>query len=137
MRWTASNHVLLQSFLAKVQAIKRRIDGHRIQRQPLSLASGPPAGATTKCVLSPPHRHNPTPPCLLGPPLIIVAPHRRQIRMDQRHTSNEMHYRPRPQRPPAPRAYVRDSNISTRARNHHPRTPSTPTTTTTSTTPTY
>src|SRR5258708_27768504 len=37
---------------------------------------------------------NPTPPCLLGPPLIIVAPHRRQIRMDQRHTSNEMHYRP-------------------------------------------
>src|SRR5258708_10430162 len=100
MRWATTSHVLLQSFLAKMQATKRRTVEHRIQRQPLSLASGPPVGATTKCVLSPPHRHQPILLALLGPPLIIVAPHRRQIRMDLRRTPNELHYRPSPPRPP-------------------------------------
>lgn len=93
MRWATTSHALLQSSLAKVQAIKRRIDAYRIHRQPLSLAFGPPAGATIKCVLSPPPRYLTRLPARQGPPLIIVAPYRRQIRMDQRRTPNELHYR--------------------------------------------
>src|SRR5260221_12956559 len=68
------------------------------------------------CILPLDHRLEPLPsvcfrpligttpllPARLGPPLIIVASHRRQIRMDQCRTSNELHYRPPPQSPPAP-----------------------------------